>query len=155
MLVTHRQIVTAALRMIDFIKSQIYLNESWIKPKTLINLRWLAIGGQLVAILVTHFMLSFTFNFQACLTIILFSCLVNVTSSIYFKMEKRLSAFKTFLFLAFDLTQISVLLFFSGGISNPFSILIIVPAIVSSSSLPSFYLIILSFLSLSRADCVA
>ena len=147
MIVTHRQIVTAALKMIDFIKSQIYLNESWIKPKTLINLRWLAIGGQLVAILVTHFMLSFTFNFEECLTIILFSCLVNVTSSIYFKTEKRLSAFKTFLFLAFDLTQISLLLFFSGGISNPFSILIIVPAIVSSSSLPFFYLITLGFMT--------
>ena len=67
--------------MIDFIKSQIYLNESWIKPKTLINLRWLAIGGQLVAILVTHFMLSFTFNFGACLTIILFSCCKGTTSA--------------------------------------------------------------------------
>jgi len=134
--------------MIDFIKSQIYLNESWIKPKTLINLRWLAIAGQVFAIAVTNFILDFTFNFEACLMIILFSCLVNITSSIYFRAEKRLSAFKTFLFLAFDLTQISLLLFFSGGISNPFSILIIVPAIVSASSLPTFYLITLGFMTL-------
>ena len=134
--------------MIDFIKSQIYLNESWIKPKTLINLRWLAITGQVFAIAVTDFILDFTFNFEACLTIILFSCLVNITSSIYFRAEKRLSAFKTFLFLAFDLTQISLLLFFSGGISNPFSILVIVPAIVSASSLPIFYLITLGFMTL-------
>ena len=129
--------------MIDFIKNQIYLNESWIKPKTLINLRWLAIAGQAVAIVMTDFMLDFTFRFEECFTIILFSCLVNVTSSIYFRTEKRLSAFKAFLFLAFDLTQISLLLFFSGGTSNPFSILIIVPAIVSASSLPIFYFITL------------
>ena len=148
MLITPWRIGTLALKMIDFIKSQIYLNESWIKPKTLINLRWLAIAGQAVAIAVTNFFLDFTFNFEGCLTIILFSCLVNVTSSIYFRMEKRLSAFKTFLFLAFDLTQISFLLFFSGGISNPFSILIIVPAIVSASSLPIFYLISLGFITL-------
>ncbi|MFL2799880.1 MAG: ActS/PrrB/RegB family redox-sensitive histidine kinase [Paracoccaceae bacterium] len=134
--------------MIDFIKSEIYLNESWIKPKTLINLRWLAIAGQAVAIAVTDFILDVTFNFEECLTVILFSCLVNVTSSIYFRTEKRLSTFKTFLFLAFDLIQISLLLFFSGGISNPFSILIIVPAIVSASSLPIFYLISLALLTL-------
>ena len=148
MLVRQRQIRTLALQMIDFIKNQIYLNESWIKPKTLINLRWLAIAGQAVAIAVTNFMLDFTFYFEECLTIILFSCLVNVTSSIYFRTEKRLSAFKTFLFLSFDLTQISFLLFFSGGISNPLSILIIVPAIVSASSLPIFYVITLGFMTL-------
>ena len=44
--------------MVDFIKRQIFLNESWIKPKTLINLRWLAIAGQAVAIAVTNFMLD-------------------------------------------------------------------------------------------------
>ena len=95
-------------------KSQIYLNESWIKPKTLVNLRWLAIVGQGVAIAVTSLVLGLTFNVEACLTIILFSCIVNLICSIYFRTEKRLSALKTFLFLSFDLTQISLLLYFSG-----------------------------------------
>ena len=45
--------VKPALRMIKFIKRQIYVNESWIKPKTLLNLRWLAIAGQFIAILVS------------------------------------------------------------------------------------------------------
>ena len=134
--------------MIKFINSQIHLNESWIKPKTLINLRWLAIAGQVVAIAFTGFMLNFTFFIEACFLIILLSCFVNLTSSIYFRTEKRLSAFKTFLFLAFDLIQISLLLFFSGGISNPFSILIIVPVIVSASSLPIVYLITLGLMTL-------
>ena len=111
--------------MINLIKSQIFLNESWIKPKTLLNLRWLAITGQVVAITITELILDLTFSVQACLTIILFSCIVNLGSSIYFRTQKRLTAFKTFLFLSFDLIQISLLLFFSGGISNPFSILII------------------------------
>ena len=137
--------------MINYNKKQIYLNESWIKPKTLINLRWLAIAGQGVAISVTYLILGFTFNVQACIFIILFSCIVNLTTSIYFRTEKRLSALKTFLFLSFDLTQISLLLLFSGGISNPFSILIIVPTIVSASLLPIAYLItlgIMTFLSI-------
>ena len=137
--------------MININKKQIYLNESWIKPKTLINLRWLAIAGQGVAISVTYIMLGFTYNIQACIFIILFSCIVNLTTNIYFKTEKRLSAFKTFLFLSFDLTQISFLLLFSGGISNPFSMLIIVPTIVSASLLPIAYLIALgtmTFLSI-------
>ena len=134
--------------MIDLIKSQIFLNESWIKPKTLLNLRWLAITGQSVVIAITELVLDLTFNVQACLTIILFSCIVNLGSSIYFKTQKRLTAFKTFLFLSFDLIQISLLLFFAGGISNPFSILIIVPAIVSASSLPIIYLITLGIMTL-------
>ncbi len=134
--------------MTNFIKRQIYLSESWIKPKTLINLRWLAIAGQAAAIAVTEFILDLTFNIEGCLTIIFFSCIVNLASSIYFRTEKRLSAFKTFLFLSFDLTQISFLLFFAGGISNPFSMLIIVPAIVSASSLPIVYLIALAIMTL-------
>ena len=134
--------------MKNFIKSQINLNESWIKPKTLINLRWLAIAGQVVAIAVTYFILDLNFKVSACVIIILFSCIVNLTSSIYFKKEKRLSALKTFLFLSFDLTQISFLLFFSGGISNPFSMLVIVPVIVSASSLPIIYLVTLGVMTL-------
>ena len=134
--------------MVNFIKRQIFLNESWIKPKTLLNLRWLAITGQAFAIAVTELLFELTFNGQACLTIIIFSCIVNLGSSIYFRTQKRLTAFKTFLFLSFDLIQISLLLFFSGGISNPFSILIIVPAIVSASSLPVIYLITLGIMTL-------
>ena len=133
--------------MINLMKRQIYLNESWIKPKTLVNLRWLAIVGQGVAIAVTDLVLGLTFNVKECIIIILFSCIVNLTFSIYFKTQKRLSALKTFLFLSFDLTQISLLLYFSGGISNPFSILIIVPAIVSASSLPIIYLIALGVMT--------
>ena len=53
---------TSALKMINLIKSQIYLDESWIKPKTLVNLRWLAIVGQGVAIAVTDLVLGLTFN---------------------------------------------------------------------------------------------
>ena len=98
--------------MINLIKSQIFLNESWIKPKTLLNLRWLAITGQVVAITITELILDLTFSVQACLTIILFSCIVNLGSSIYFRTQKRLTAFKTFLFLSFDLIQISLLHFF-------------------------------------------
>ena len=134
--------------MINFIKRQIYLNESWIKPKTLVNLRWLAIVGQGVAIAVTDLVLDLNFNVEACLTIILFSCIVNLTSSIYFRSEKRLSALKTFLFLSFDLAQISLLLYFSGGTTNPFSMLIIVPVIVSASSLPIVFLIALCVMTL-------
>ena len=134
--------------MINLFKKQIYLSESWIKPRTLINLRWLAITGQVIAIAVTNFILNFNFNVQACFIILFLSCVINLTSSVYFRTEKRLSALKTFVFLVFDLTQISLLLFFSGGISNPFSILIIVPTIVSASSLPIIYLIILGVMTL-------
>ena len=88
--------------MINLFKRQIYLNESWIKPRTLINLRWLAIAGQVIAIVVTNFILNFNFNVQACFIILFLSCVINLTSSVYFRTEKRLSALKTFVFLVLN-----------------------------------------------------
>ena len=73
--------------MINLIKSQIYLDASWIKPKTLVNLRWLAIVGQGVAIAVTDLVLGLTFNVEACLTIILF--LVSLTLLVAFTSEQK------------------------------------------------------------------
>ncbi|MDC3067655.1 ActS/PrrB/RegB family redox-sensitive histidine kinase, partial [Paracoccaceae bacterium] len=110
---------------------------------------WLAIFGQVVAISFVYFFLDFYFNFYACLIIILFSFFVNLLSQFYFGSEKRLTSFKTFIFLTFDLIQISVLLYFSGGISNPFSILMIVPVIVSASSLPIVFVIYLGVMTVT------
>ena len=73
--------------MINSIKTQIYLDESWIKPKTLVNLRWLAIVGQSVAIAVTDLVLGLTFNVEACLTIIYF--LVSLTLLVAFTSEQK------------------------------------------------------------------
>ena len=87
--------------MINLFDRQIHSSESWIKPRTLINLRWLAIVGQVAAIAVTDIILNFNFNVEACFIIIFLSCVINLTSSAYFRTEKRLSAFKTFVFLVF------------------------------------------------------
>ncbi|OUX44731.1 hypothetical protein CBE37_00805 [bacterium TMED277] len=129
-------------------KHSIYSNDSWIKVRTLINLRWLAIFGQLTTILISYFYLNIIFNIIACAVIILFSVIFNLFSLYFYTPAKRLSDFNAFLLLLYDLFQISILLFFSGGMTNPFSILIIVPVIVSATSLSIIFLFILGIITI-------
>ena len=129
-------------------KQSIYSNDSWIKVRTLINLRWLAIFGQLATILISYFYLNIIFNIIACALIILFSVIFNLFSLYFYTPAKRLSDFNAFLLLLYDLFQISILLFFSGGMTNPFSILIIVPVIVSATSLSIIFLFVLGIITI-------
>ncbi len=130
-------------------KNSIYSNESWIRVRSLINLRWLAIFGQFVTILFSYFYLNIIFDIFACVLIILFSVFVNLFSLYFYTPAKRLSDFNVFLLLLYDLFQLTILLFFTGGMTNPFSILIIVPVIVSATSLSIVFLFILGIITIT------
>ena len=102
--------------------------------KTLINLRWIAILGQLTAILLVYFFLKLEFPILLALIIIFVGFLTNLF--LQFKIKSiLLKDFYASIFLLYDLVQLSLLLYLTGGISNPFSILMIVPTIVSSTFL--------------------
>ena len=105
-----------------------------LDKKTLVILRWIAIVGQFLTIEVVYFFLEFEFPFFYCLAIILFSVLTNIFLHIKVK-ENQLSNFTSSNFLLYDLIQLAILLYFTGGITNPFTILLIIPAIVSSTFL--------------------
>ena len=64
--------------------------------------------------------------------------MIGILNNLYlqFKFKKnQLNNFSSTFFLFYDLIQLSVLLYLTGGITNPFTILLIVPAIVSSTFL--------------------
>jgi len=113
-----------------FEASNIYL----LNKSTYINLRWIAYLGQLVAILVVQFVLNFKFNYLVCLGIILFSILTNLYLQFRIK-ENQIGNSISTIYLSFDITQLGFLFFFTGGITNPFIFLIIVPAVFSSQYL--------------------
>jgi len=114
----------------------------------LIKIRWIAISGQLLAIFLVYLVLQIEIPFFEALTIILLSIVVNFYSYFEERKNKSISNLKAFSFLLFDTLQLGFLLFLTGGIINPFSILILAPVITSASYLPALMTVILSFISI-------
>jgi two-component system sensor histidine kinase RegB len=105
-----------------------------LKKSTYINLRWIAIIGQLLTINLTYFILDFKFDIILANFIILIGTLSNFYL-IYTNKNTQLSDKIAFLFLLIDLLQLSCLIYLTGGIVNPSSIFLIIPTILSSSNL--------------------
>ena len=114
----------------------------------LIKIRWLAIFGQFITLLVVYSALNFNIPLANCLIVILLSIVINIFSYFIQQGNPTLSDKKTFLFLMFDISQLVALLFLTGGIFNPFIILILAPIIISASYLSAFWTILLSFYSI-------
>ena len=101
---------------------------------TYVNLRWIAYFGQISAILIVRFLLDFTFDYFFCISVIIISVLLNLHLQFKIK-ENQLNNFTSTIYLSFDIFQLAILLFFTGGITNPFVFLIIVPAVFCSQYL--------------------
>jgi two-component system sensor histidine kinase RegB len=105
-----------------------------LKKSTYINLKWIAIIGQLITVNIIYFVFDFRFNLILENLIILIGVLTNFYL-IYINKNTQLSDKMAFLFLSIDILQLSCLIYLTGGILNPFSIFLIIPAIFSSSNL--------------------
>ena len=114
----------------------------------LIKIRWIAIFGQILAIFFVTYIFKIQIPLYATLSIILLSVIVNFYSYFEERKNKTISDIKAFLFLLFDTLQLGFLLFLTGGIINPFSILILAPVITSASYLPALMTVILSTISI-------
>jgi len=105
-----------------------------LDKKTLVFLRWIAILGQIFSVNLVYFYLDLNFPVLLCHLIILFGFLTNVFLQFKIKATLLKDLYSTS-FLMYDVLQLSILLFLTGGIFNPFSILMIVPTIVASTFL--------------------
>ena len=119
-----------------------------LKKSTYINLRWIAIIGQLITINFVYFIFNFEFDLILENSIILIGIISNLYL-IYINKNTQLLDKEAFLFLLIDVLQLSFLIYLTGGIANPFSIFLIIPAIFSSSNLgfrSNFLLVIITTL---------
>jgi len=105
-----------------------------LKKSTYIDLRSIAIIGQLTTINVVYFFLNFEFNFILVNLVILVGGLSNLYLA-YIHEKTQLLDKESFFFLLIDILQLSCLIYLTGGIANPFSIFLIIPTIFSSSNL--------------------
>jgi len=107
----------------------------WLRARTLRNLRWIAILGQLMTILVTRYGLGYDLPMIWCLSVILASVWFNVFTMLTMPPTARLSERTALMWMVFDLAQLGLLLGLTGGLSNPFSLLFIAPATVAAAAL--------------------
>ncbi|MEZ8015695.1 MAG: ActS/PrrB/RegB family redox-sensitive histidine kinase [Ascidiaceihabitans sp.] len=108
---------------------------NWIRLRTMIFLRWVAIVGQLTAILVGQFVYGLQLELGLCYFAVGLSIIGNLVAAFVFPENKRLSERENLSMVMFDLLQLGFLLFLSGGMHNPFALLLLGPVTVSAAVL--------------------
>ena len=117
-----------------------------LDKNTLTVLRYIAIFGQFFAINLVYFYLDLSFPIELSYVIIFIGLLTNLYLQFGIKINQLKDLYASF-FLVYDLIQLSILLYLTGGIFNPFSFLLIIPAIVSSTFLSMGTTVILGFIT--------
>ena len=108
---------------------------NWIRLRTIILLRWGAIGGQLAALVVAREIYGLSLEYGLCFMVVGTSVIGNLVATFIFPENKRLSEVENLLMVLFDLLQLCLLLYLTGGLHNPFSILVVGPVTVSAMAL--------------------
>ena len=117
-----------------------------LDKNTLTILRYIAIFGQFIAVNIVFFYLDLKFPIKESYIIIFIGFITNLFLQFKIKVNQLKDTYAS-LFLLYDLIQLSALLYLTGGILNPFSILLIIPTIVSSTFLSMGTTIILGVIT--------
>lgn len=124
---------------------------SRLRLHTIVRLRWIAVLGQFAAICTVSFVLGFYVPIGACLTVIALSAWLNVFLAVWYPSRHRLSISYATGLLAYDIVQLAALLFLTGGMDNPFTMLMVAPVTVSAATLPLRNTVALGLLALAAA----
>ena len=126
-----------------------------LRLRTLNLIRWIAILGQYIAVATAFFWLEINFNIYLASVCILISIILNIIVSIKFLPIRTLNSNETLFYLIFDSIQLVALLYITGGLTNPFCILIIAPFIISATYLDLFRTIIIGIVSILSLSLLA
>ena len=108
---------------------------NWVRLRTLIVLRWIAIAGQLGAITVAQRLFDLDLELGLCFLAIGAAITANLIAVFVYPENKRLTESEVAVMLLFDISQLSFLLYLTGGLHNPFALLILVPVTISATAL--------------------
>jgi two-component system sensor histidine kinase RegB len=122
-----------------------------VRLDTLVRLRWLAVIGQTTAVLVVYFGLEFELPLWACLAVIALSAWLNIALRLRFHMTQRLEPDRAAWLLAFDVAELAILLYLTGGLQNPFAFLFLAPVLLSATALPPRFTVILGGFAIACA----
>ena len=107
-----------------------------LRLDTLVRLRWLAVTGQGAAVAGAHFGLGLKLPIALCFTAIAAAAWLNVALRMRYPASFRLGDNAATLLLGFDILQLALLLYLTGGLQNPFSMLFLAPVLISATALP-------------------
>lgn len=134
------------------IEPDVFLNQkrsNWVRLRTLVQLRWFAITGQIGAVLIALYVYNLSLQIGPIAVVIGLSVLVNIVSLFLYPENRRLSESEADLMIGFDLVQLGLLLYLTGGLSNPFALLILAPVTVATTFLPLRSTLILGSIALA------
>lgn len=117
--------------------------------RTFTSLRWLAVAGQLVAVVFASEFLGIGLRLDLCLLAIAASLAFNLITAMNTRPNLRLSDSSAMLTLIFDLLQLGVLLFLTGGLSNPFALLVLAPVTIAATALKLTSAVVVAALGLT------
>ncbi|MCH2393424.1 MULTISPECIES: ActS/PrrB/RegB family redox-sensitive histidine kinase [Oceanibaculum] len=126
-----------------------------VRLHTLVMLRWVAVSGQAATLLVTYFWLGFDLPIELGFTIVGLLALLNLSTALRQPSSARLTDREAAGSMAFDILQLSGLLFITGGLTNPFALLVLAPVTVAATILSARSTIALCVLSLACLSLLA
>jgi two-component system, sensor histidine kinase RegB len=126
-----------------------------VRLDTLVRLRWLAVTGQLIAVLVVYVGFGFPLPLIAAIGIIAISAALNVALKARYPTTHRLEDGAAAALLGYDIIQLAALLYLSGGLENPFAILFLAPVMISATALPPARTLTLGAIAMSAATGLA
>src|ERR1700758_2262421 len=124
----------------------------YVRLDTILRLRWLAVLGQLAAIFIVAQGLEFDVEVVPCVTIVGLSALLNLVLQVSVNPMQRLEPAYAAALLALNIVELAGLLFFTGGLQNPFSFLFLAPVLISATALPIRLTIALGVLAVASAS---
>src|SRR5580700_4673984 len=138
--------------MTDVAASDFRHPRQYVRLDTILRLRWLAVLGQLAAIFIVVQGLEFDLPVAPCVIIVGLSALLNLVLQIAFNPMRRLEPSFAASLLALNIVELAGLLFFTGGLQNPFSFLFLAPVLISATALPVRLTIGLGMLAVACAS---
>ncbi|MFD1697463.1 ActS/PrrB/RegB family redox-sensitive histidine kinase [Roseibium aestuarii] len=123
-----------------------------LRLDTLVRLRWLAVAGQTAALLIVHIGLDYPLPVGLAFSLVALSAWINVFLKIRSPAAVRVSEKAAALQLAYDILQLSGLLYLTGGLGNPFAFLLLAPVMVSATALSAWYTLALGALATFAAS---
>lgn len=123
-----------------------------LRLTTLVRVRWFAITGQTAAVLFVALSLNFVFPLGISFALIAVSAWLNLFLSFRYQLNHRLDLRTVLLVLAFDILQLTGLLYLTGGLQNPFSVLLVVPVIIAATALSVRSILLLGLMTIACAS---
>src|ERR1700723_2452965 len=140
--------------MTDVAASDFRHPRQYVRLDTILRLRWLAVLGQLGAIFIGAPGLELHLPVAPCVIIVGLSALLNLVLQIAFNPMRRLEPSFAAALLALNIVELAALLFFTGGLENPFSFLFLAPGLISATALPIRLTISLGMLAVACASAL-